>query len=361
MIYFSEAVFNGHPDKFCDILADGLLAKAYQLDRECYGQIEVSVWSDAVWFSGAIATRSLLELNLNDFVKNVGYEIGLGKGNPVDAARYRIINEVCFLQEDPTQWTHKVNDQCIAIGWAGYDKKTHYLPPEHYLAHMLRTGLINEFNGGHLSGYGPDGKILVRLREEDGRWIVEHVLVSVQQSEDSSLLDVATAINEELSRTYILIRKRDSRWQRKWNEIEVLVNPNGPLLSSGSDGDNGQTGRKLVMDYYGPRVPIGGGALSGKDLSHIDRVSSYATRQAAITAVMSGAKSCQVTLSYAPNRNKPLDIHFDMKGHGMRLPDDFFNHDQMRKRYSTFRNIERLGYGIHFFDLAFPWNQTWHG
>ena len=66
-----------------------------------------------------------------------------------------------------------------------------------------------------------------------------------------------------------------------------MVNPNGPLVEAGSDGDNGQTGRKLVMDFYGPRVPIGGGALSGKHLTHIDRIGAYAAREAAVRAVRS--------------------------------------------------------------------------
>jgi S-adenosylmethionine synthetase len=80
-----------------------------------------------------------------------------------------------------------------------------------------------------------------------------------------------------------------------------MLNPNGPLLNGGSDGDNGQTGRKLVMDYYGPRVPIGGGALSGKDPTHIDRVGARRTREIALREVTQGAVGeCLVRLTYAP-------------------------------------------------------------
>ena len=104
------------------------------------------------------------------------------------------------------------------------------------------------------------------------------------------------------------MRWRDARWTAGFSDIELLINPNGPLLNGGSDGDNGQTGRKLVVDYYGPRVPIGGGALSGKDLSHIDRAGAYAAREAALHAVRTGAGECRVTLAYAPNRDVPLDV-----------------------------------------------------
>ena len=97
----------------------------------------------------------------------------------------------------------------------------------------------------------------------------------------------------------------DRRWRSDWRDVAVMVNPNGPLVEAGSDGDNGQTGRKLVMDFYGPRVPIGGGALSGKHLTRIDRIGAYAAREAAVRAVRSGANECLVRLAYAPNHAGP--------------------------------------------------------
>jgi S-adenosylmethionine synthetase len=129
-------------------------------------------------------------------------------------------------------------------------------------------------------------------------------------------MQVTELVLTELEDAYVRLKKRDRRWQAKWHEIRVLVNPNGPLINGGSDGDNGQTGRKLVMDYYGPRVPIGGGALSGKDLSHIERAAAYAAGQAALTAVVTGALTCKVVLSYAPNLDEPLDVIYEMEGGG---------------------------------------------
>ncbi len=87
-----------------------------------------------------------------------------------------------------------------------------------------------------------------------------------------------------------------------------MLNPNGPLLNGGSDGDNGQTGRKLVMDYYGPRIPIGGGALYGKDPSHIDRVGARQAREMALREVRNGAGECMVRLTYAPGVPEPIDV-----------------------------------------------------
>ena len=135
-----------------------------------------------------------------------------------------------------------------------------------------------------------------------------------------------------------------------------MVNPNGPLVEAGSDGDNGQTGRKLVMDFYGPRVPIGGGALSGKDLSHIDRIGAYAAREAAVRAVQSGADECLVRLAYAPNHAEPLDVFYDMIGRGERQKREFFSHREMAARYPASAIGTTLAQGRHFFDETLVWN-----
>jgi S-adenosylmethionine synthetase len=83
-----------------------------------------------------------------------------------------------------------------------------------------------------------------------------------------------------------------------FENIELLINPNGPLIQAGGDGDNGQTGRKLVADYYGPRMSIGGGALAGKHWTHIDRIGARAAREAAVAEVKSGAEECLLRITY---------------------------------------------------------------
>ncbi len=170
-----------------------------------------------------------------------------------------------------------MNDQCISIGWAGYDEKVAFLPPEHYLAHVFREALTQSFQSGRLQRQGPDGKLIVRLRENSDDWVLEHVLVTVQHLDDTCITGGERRRGRGAARR---LRQRcasaTGAGRRSGEDVELLVNPNGPLVNGGSDGDNGQTGRKLAMDYYGPRVPIGGGALSGKDLTHIDRAAAYA-------------------------------------------------------------------------------------
>ncbi len=103
--------------------------------------------------------------------------------------------------------------------------------------------------------------------------------MTLQQLPAWSFLEFCTTVARVLEEAYRELQSADPRWVTPWREVSVLINPNGPLLNGGSDGDNGQTGRKLVMDYYGPRVPMGGGALSGKDLTHIDRVGARRARR----------------------------------------------------------------------------------
>ena len=140
-----------------------------------------------------------------------------------------------------------------------------------------------------------------------------------------------------------------------------MINPNGPLVNGGSDGDNGQTGRKLVMDYYGPRVPIGGGALSGKHLSHIDRIGAYAARDAAVRAVRSGARECLVRVVYAPNIKQPIDVSYEMDGRGDRQSKSFFEHPGMVARYTGSVIGREMARGRHFFDQDLVWNGACQG
>lgn len=356
MIRVSEMVLAGHPDKFCDQIADAVIEEISKIDADAYGQVEVATWSDQVWLSGAICTRTPLKKAIETIVIDTGRAIGYTKGNWIDATRYKVDSTICHFVDDPSRWSAKVNDQSIVVGWAGYDERTHYLPPEHFLAHLLRKALSASCREGVLGGQGPDGKLMVRIREEGNRWRVEHLLATLQQREDAEFLEVCQAALVTMEEAYCRAQQRDPRWRETWSDIETMINPNGPLVNGGSDGDNGQTGRKLVQDFFGPRVPIGGGALSGKHISHIDRIGAYAAREAAIRAVRTGAEECLVRVAYAPNCPKPLDIAYEMVGHGDRQQASFFEHSTMVTRYSNTRITRVLATGNHFLDKRLPWN-----
>ena len=195
------------------------------------------------------------------------------RGNAVDADRYRVHSAVCVQAADPRRWTRHVNDQCVAVGWAGYDAKVAWLPPEHFLAHRLREGraLTCAFAHGRCrAGAGRQaGGAAARERRGVGA--------------GARVADAAAARGgETCSRgsrrppcwATPVLQREDRRWHADWREVELLHESERTAVEGGSEGDNGQTGRKLAVDYYGPSVPIGGGALSGKDLSHIDRAAA---------------------------------------------------------------------------------------
>lgn len=324
MIRYSEVVLPGHPDKLCDAAAEAIVAAALAIDPDAYAQVEVAVWDYEMWLTGGVVTSKRVPREFAEIAKDAVIGLGYSPPNSYDAAKLEVRCSLCVEIDDPRRYTHHVNDQCITVGYAGYDHKVGYLPPEHYLARHLAAALCESFARGLLRGQGPDGKLLVRMREEGGQWILEHVLATVQQLDSTEFLEFVRLVASVLESAYESLRSHDARWAREWQDVKVMINPNGPLIDGGPLSDNGQTGRKLVMDYYGPRVPIGGGAIYGKDPRHIDRLASAACRAAAVHAVRTGASECLVRVAYAPNVSVPLDVAYEMCGRGERMPAEHF-------------------------------------
>lgn len=351
MIHCAEAVLPGHPDKFCDRIADAIVAEALAADPCAFAQIEVGIWSDEAWLSGNIVTRQPLKRSPSEILLQTGLSIGLTSANRVDAARYRVTDTVCRNIDDPTEGRDICDDQSIVIGYAGYDQLTRYLPPEHFLVHMLAEYLWKQCQDGALKGCGPDGKVLISMREEGRDWILETVLVTLQQPLGYAMIDLTRSLHLCLKDTYSKLKQADSRWRLDWKDVNVLVNPNGPHLRGGSDGDNGQTGRKLVMDYYGPRVCLGGGALAGKHPAHIDRLAAKAARHAAVYAVQTGAKECTIRLAYAPNHDVPLQEVWELVDAGACQAKGYFNFDRMLSRMQPGLPERDRGAGVYAWEL----------
>lgn len=343
---YAEAVLNGHPDKFCDLVADRLIRELYRVDPGAYAQIEAAVWSDQLYLTGGAVTRTKAGLPVRDIIIALGEEVGYVDGNVIDVRNYRIHDHVCWITGDPQQWTHYSNDQCIVTGYAGYDAYTHFLPPEQFLVWRFREALVRAMEDGLLQGQGPDGKLLAVLKEEQDGWTPETLLVTLQQQPLLAFPELVARTGQVLQEAWEALCLYDNRWKGTWGAIRVLINPNGPLLNGGSDGDNGQTGRKLVMDYYGPRIPIGGGAIYGKDLSHIDRLGSFQARRFAVEMVRNGAKEALVRVCYGPGMEEPISVDVVSDRRPFTEPKDFFSFTQMRQRIDLLDmqyDLRRLG------------------
>lgn len=207
MIRVSEPVLPGHPDKLCDFVAESLVQAALAVDPEAYAQIEAAVWFDQLWLSGGYAARGpALDVEriaieaLNSIADAVSRPLSRPRRERVGVRAsppprsWQVTNAVCRWDADPRQWSRHVNDQAIVIGWAGYDAKVDFLPPEHWLVLQFRDALWQACCGGELARCGPDGKLIVRLRADADGFALEHVLVTLEHPEALSVFELAERV-----------------------------------------------------------------------------------------------------------------------------------------------------------------------
>ncbi|MHA7816149.1 MAG: methionine adenosyltransferase domain-containing protein [Pseudohaliea sp.] len=306
MIRYAEMVLPGHPDKFCDYAAEAIVEACHAIDDDAYCQVEMAIWQRRVFLTGGLCTRRPLPQTPEQLVRETARRIGYRKGHPDHHAALQIDSHVCVEVGDPSQWSRFANDQCIAVGYAGYDEKVDFLPPEHWLARQFHDALWEACRQGALEHCGPDGKLLLTLRESTDRWDLEEILVSLVHPHALAIDELAARLEAVLGSHYRKLAYRDRRWAAAWEDVKLLVNPNGPWHDGGSVDDNGQTGRKLAMDHYGTRVPIGGGALFGKHRQHIDRVAAKQLRKRALAMHSFGSSQESIVLDrWVPGQ--PLD------------------------------------------------------
>ena len=264
----AEFVSPKHPDKLCDRISDTILDYCLTQDPNSRVAVEVQGGHGFININGEITTNIKEELPINDLVEQV-----VGKG-------YRI--QVKLIQQSPEISrgvdTGGAGDQGIMVGYA-CDENDEYMPEEYRLARDLCRYIYNV--------YQYDGKTQVTL---DSNKNIIAIVCSFQNAKREQLEQLIT------------------EWlDYKVDGIEIYCNPAGDWTQGGFDADAGLTGRKLVVDNYGPRVPIGGGAYSGKDPSKVDRSAAYMARHIAVKELKDKQlKECWVYLSYAIGRKEPL-------------------------------------------------------
>jgi S-adenosylmethionine synthetase len=264
----AEFVSPKHPDKLCDRISDTILDYCLTQDPNSRVAVEVQGGHGFININGEITTNIKEELPINDLVEQV-----VGKG-------YRI--QVKLIQQSPEISrgvdTGGAGDQGIMVGYA-CDENDEYMPEEYRLARDLCRYIYNV--------YQYDGKTQVTL---DSKKNIIAIVCSFQNAKREQLEQLIT------------------EWlDYKVDGIEIYCNPAGDWEQGGFDADAGLTGRKLVVDNYGPRVPIGGGAYSGKDPSKVDRSAAYMARHIAVKELKDKQlKECWVYLSYAIGRKEPL-------------------------------------------------------
>jgi S-adenosylmethionine synthetase len=332
----AEAVLPGHPDKLADQIADAVLDVALSKDERAIVQLEVAVDREICFVNGRCSTaggplpRELVEDAIRAVYGRAGYGVpftGVGgtdatqgpKGEDVDLLLRAAIDEADI--DERAQREH-ADDQAIHIGYAVATPETRFLPLEQHVALALRDRLVELCATRREIGCGPDGKLLVVLAPSSagsGRgpaFAVREVIVSLQHLQAAPPISVERAVRDcllsELAELHTampdLLAEPDAG-------VSLRFNPSGVFVVGGPMNDNGQTGRKLVCDFYGPRVPIGGGALSGKDPWRLDRVGAFRARQLALAIVDTGfVQDALVTFAWAPRDLRPSHVEIVVDG-----------------------------------------------
>ena len=318
--YSAESVTACHPDKLCDQIADTVLDGCLALDRNARVACEVLATKGHIILAGEISTAVMPDLGklTREALENAGYnpkdfeiESLIHPQSPdIEAA----VNDPLDAESDPN--AIGAGDQCVVVGYAT-DETPEMLPLPVVLAHRLTSRLTWACINDEQKRFGPDGKAMVIVEYEDDRPVrVARIVVSFQHAPEVDPTD----LSELVWRDVILSALKGMPYD---DSLELILNPGGHFVLGGPDADTGLTGRKLAVDAYGPFVPTGGGAFSGKDPTKLDRSGAYMARCVAKNIVASGiAQRCQITLTYAIGMAKPLAVEVDTFGTGLLCEDD---------------------------------------
>jgi S-adenosylmethionine synthetase len=309
-LYTSESVTEGHPDKLCDRISDGVLDEVLLQDKAGRVACETFVTVGLVIVGGEITTTAYVDIHalVRGIVKDIGYtDHRLGFHHDSCA----ILNAIGAQSPDIAQGVDVggAGDQGLMTGYACRETRE-LMPMPIMLAHKLTRQLAKVRKKGVLPYLGPDGKSQVTVEYRDKKpYRLDCVVLSTQHTPD--ILDrsgkkITRKSREEIIEKVALPILPKSMVDRN---TRFLVNPTGKFVVGGPQSDTGMTGRKIIVDTYGGMASHGGGAFSGKDPTKVDRSASYMARYIAKNVVASGlADKCTVQLAYAIGVAQPVSL-----------------------------------------------------
>ena len=381
LLFTSESVTEGHPDKVCDAISDAILDALMEQDPMSRVACETATCTGFVLVTGEITTKAYVDIPkiVRDTVKEIGYnksEYGFdGNTCAVFTAIDEQSGDIAMGVDKAFEAKNSMSDAEIeAIGAGdqgmmfGYatNETEEYMPYPISLAHKLALQLTKVRKDGTLQYLRPDGKTQVSVEyDENGKpKRLEAVVLSTQHDEDVTQEQIHEDIKKHVFDVILPKELIDA-------ETKFFINPTGRFVIGGPHGDAGLTGRKIIVDTYGGYARHGGGAFSGKDCTKVDRSGAYAARYVAKNIVAAGlADKCEIQLSYAIGVAQPTSINVDTFGTGKldseRLVEIVREHFDLRpagiiKMLDLRRPIykQTSAYG-HFGrnDLDLPWEKT---
>lgn len=329
LLFTSESVTEGHPDKMCDQISDAVLDALMAKDPMSRVACETCTTTGLVMVMGEITTNAYVDIQkiVRDTVREIGYtrgkfgfdadtcgvltaideqsvDIALGVDRALEAKENR-------MSDDEIE-AIGAGDQGMMFGYAS-DETEEFMPYPIALAHKLSRQLTQVRKDGTLTYLRPDGKtqVTVEYDEQGTPKRLEAVVLSTQHDPDVTQEQIHADVKKYIFDAILPTELVD-------DETKIFINPTGRFVIGGPNGDSGVTGRKIIVDSYGGVARHGGGAFSGKDCTKVDRSAAYAARYAAKNIVAAGlAKKCEIQLSYAIGVAQPTSVMVDTFGTGV--------------------------------------------